>query len=278
LRNLLPVAKTRNNWEDADVARGERLARAVLKELGLAHPTETSLENIAWLRGALVTDVPMSGAQGWLARLGSRATIAVSQSITYPRRRRFVIAHELGHLEMHRDVDQIDVCDENKIDYRYDASTEKEANAFASEFLMPRVLWEKRTDVAKPTLDIVSTLADEYEVSFIAAGIRFVKLCPERTCVVFTKDGIMKWAAYSPDFNGERRLWVPTGQALSSYTLAYDYFKKGQVTHRPEIVSAEGWLEGSTFSDDDVLIEHCRPIPSLGATMSLLWIKPDADF
>lgn len=239
---------------------------------------ETALETIAWLRGALVLDVPMSGAQGWLARLGDRATIAVSQSITYPRRRRFVIAHELGHLEMHRDINQIDVCDENKIDYRYDGSTEKEANAFASEFLMPRSYWEKRADVARPTLDIVSALADEYDVSFVAAAIRFVKLCPERTCVVFAKDGIVKWAAYSPDFNGDRRLWVPTGQKLSSYSLAYDYFHKGQVADRPESVSAEAWLDGRSFSDDDLLVEHCRAIPSLGSTLSLLWIKPNADY
>ena len=54
------------------------------------------------------------------------------------------------------------IRDETKISERYDAGTEKEANAFAFEFLMPRALWEQRADVDRPTLGIISTLAAEF--------------------------------------------------------------------------------------------------------------------
>ncbi len=271
------MARSRS-WQDADVARGEQAAQAVLADLRIGHPTETAIENIAWLRRALVIDVPLRGAQGRLARLGDHATISVSTSVTYDRRRRFVIAHELGHLEIHRHVNQIELCDESKIDERYDDATEREANAFASALLMPRALWEKRTDVNKPNLDVVSALADEFQVSFVAATIRFVKLCPERTCVVFARDSRVEWVAYGPDFRGDRSLWVERGPKLDTYTLAHDYFAKGSVGNRPESVSASAWLEGNDFTDDHVLIEHCRPIPVLRATLSLLWIQPDAEY
>ena len=47
-------------------------------------------------------------------------------------RKRFTLAHELGHLLMH-------ICGNFPIsDYRDEKETEKEANLFASEFLMPR--------------------------------------------------------------------------------------------------------------------------------------------
>lgn len=195
-----------NSWQDADVARGERAARAVLSELGIAHPTETLVDNIAYLRGALVRDVPLHGAQGRLVRLGRQATISVSTSVTYPPRRRFVIAHELGHLEIHRHVNQLEACDESKISELYDLGTEREANAFASELLMPTALWSRRVDVQRPTLELVSTLADEFQVSFLAAAIRFVKLCPERCCAVLSQRGRVGWAAYGPEFGSSHLL------------------------------------------------------------------------
>jgi hypothetical protein len=266
------VAKAK--WEDADVARGERAARAVYSELGLASPTEVPIDTIAFMRGALVRDVRMTGAQGRLARVGEKAIIAVSDGIAYPARRRFVIAHEIGHLELHRTENQIALCDEAKIDEIYDQGTERESNAFATELLMPKALWSKRVDVAKPDLDVVSRLADAFQVSFTAAAIRFAKLCPERCAVVFSQGGVIKWSAAGSEFGH----FIQWGSKLSPYTLAYDYFAKGSVSDRAETVDAGAWLASERLSRDDDLIEHSRPIPSLNALLSLLWIPSDREF
>jgi hypothetical protein len=262
------------NWENGDVARGERAARAVYAELGLVHPTEISIDTIAYMRGALVRDVPMTGAQGRLARVGSKAIIAVSDSIAYSQRRRFVIAHEVGHLELHQEENQIALCDDAKIDEIYDQGTERESNAFATELLMPQALWSKRADVAKPDLEVVSRLADEFQVSLTAAAIRFAKLCPERCAVVFSQDGAIKWFAAGPEFGQ----WIQRGSKLDPYTLAYDYFAKGTVGSRAETVSATAWLASDRLGKDDEIVEHSRPIPSLRAVLSLLWIPADREF
>lgn len=264
----------KRSWEDADVARGEAAARAVYSELGLTHPTEISIDTIAYMRGALVHDVPMTGAQGRLARVGDKAMIAVSDAIAYGQRRRFVIAHEVGHLELHKTENQIALCDEAAIDEVYDQGTEKESNAFATELLMPRSLWLKRVDVKRPDLDAVSKLADEFQVSLTAAAIRFAKLCPERCAVVFSQDGVIKWSAAGADF----RHWIQWGSKLDPYSLAHDYFKKGAVGLRPETVDASAWLASDRLGKDDDLIEHSRPIPSLKAVLSLLWIPSDREF
>lgn len=263
----------RGSWADADVARGERKARAVFAELGLVHPTEIPIDTIAYMRGALVRDVLLRGAQGRLARIGSEAIIAVSTGIVYSARRRFV-AHELGHLELHKTENQIALCEEAKITEIYDAGTEREANTFATELLMPAALWSKRVDVKTPRLEIVSALADEFEVSFTAAAIRFAKLCPERCCVVFSKAGVIDWFAAGPDFGH----WISVGAGLDPYSLAYDYFAKGRVGAIPETVSASAWLDPTRVGKDADLVEHSRPIPALGATLSLLWIPSDREF
>lgn len=260
----------RNSWQDADVQQGEQTARRVYAELGISHPTEAPLETLAYLRGALVRDLPMRGTLGRISRVGSRAIISISTNISYQPRRRWTIAHELGHLELHKTGSQLELCKEADISELYDAGTEREANAFASEFLMPSALWNKRVDVKKPDLDIVRTLAREFEVSFTAAAIRFVKLSPECCCVVFAKGGKIEWFARGSDFD----YWIQQGTKLDPYTLAFDYFKKGTVSTRPESISASAWLSDKRINSDAELVEHCLVLPQLDATLSLLWISP----
>jgi hypothetical protein len=140
---------------------------------------------------------------------------------------------------------------------------------------MPSDIWKKRTDVKEPTLNVVSRLADEFEVSFVAAAIRFAKLSDDRCCAVFVQDGVVKWAAYSPDFG----LRVERGMRPDSYSVAYDCFAEGKTPSvKPETVSASAWLDSGRVGSDDVLKEHCRRIPSLNAAMSLLWIPPGSGF
>lgn len=257
-----------------DLGRGARTARRVLSELGVDDPTEFEIETLAFARGALVHQRPLAGCQGRLVRVGSKAIISVSTSIEYPARRRWVIAHELGHLELHPDRNQLDLCTSAVIDERYDQGPEREANAFAAEFLMPENMWIDEVDVKEPSLDVVKELSEYYQVSLVAAAIRFVKLSNDRVAVVFSKANRAEWFARSKDFG----CFIEIGDPLSRHTLASDFFTKGTVSVRPEQVSASGWLSGKRVRSDSLVVEHCRPIRSLAATLSLLWIRPDASF
>jgi hypothetical protein len=257
----------KNNWADADVERGERLARKLYQELQLRHPLEISIEGIAYARGARVRYGRLDGAQGRLVRRGRKAILRVSDRIEYAERRRFVIAHELGHHELHEKVMQLDLCDEKKIDELYDQATEREANAFAAELLMPNFLWKKHVDVKQPTLEIISKLAKDYAVSFTSAAIRFVKLCPERCALAFVKNRQVEWSVASPD------QWprVLPGHIVGSLTLADDYWTKGYLVDKPEQVPADAWFDRTDVS---YVIEDVRAIPSLKAVLALLWIPP----
>jgi len=258
----------KDNWADADVARGERLARKVYQELQLRHPLELSIEAVAYKRGAEVTYLPLDGAQGRLVRKKKRSILTVSTRIEYEARRRFVIAHELGHHELHEKVMQLDVCDEKKIDEVYDQATEREANAFAAEFLMPASLWSRHVDVKQPTFDVISSFAGEYQVSLTSAAVRFVKLSPERCVLAYVQNRRVLWSVASAD-QWQR---VARDHVVGSYTLAYDYWHKGRVREEPEEVPAKAWFDRP--GEDDDVIEHVRPIPSLNAALVLLWFRP----
>ncbi|RKH68488.1 ImmA/IrrE family metallo-endopeptidase [Corallococcus aberystwythensis] len=273
---------TSRNVLEADLARGEHAARKALSELGVPHPAGYDLPDLLWvLRRIVVRDTALSGCVGRTTRVAGSAIISVSSSVDYEPRRRFIIAHEFGHYEIHgASHNQIELCDskqvsdESQLREIYAPSTEREANAFASEFLMPRAVWEKRCTVRKPSLEIIKSLQNEFDVSFIAAGIRFAKLTPERCAVVLSQDGKVSWAASGKDFG----YYIQRGSRLSKYTIASDYFSGRRPSDVAEPVPATAWLDKFRLSSDYDLIEHCQVIPALRATLSLLWIPPDAEY
>ena len=115
------------------------------------HNMETapvSVEQVASNLGALVRYCPFDEElSGMLYLKGARPIIGVN-SLHHPNRQRFTIAHEVGHLELHRHL----IADHVHVDKRFpvlmrDANSasgtqrmEMEANRFAAELLMPLFL------------------------------------------------------------------------------------------------------------------------------------------
>jgi hypothetical protein len=264
----------RSSTLEPDIARGERAARKVLADLGIAHAAEQSIEDIAWLRGALVRTIPLRGCQGRLARLGARGVISVSEEVWYRPRQRFIVAHELGHLEIHGpEENQLSLCTETQIREGYDTGTEREANAFASELLMPKACWDKLVDVKTPSLEVIEGLAKRFEVSLVAAAIRFAKLCPERCAVVFSERSGVAWCAAGPEFGH----FIRPGRPLDPYSVAYDHLNGRPTSPRPTQVEASAWLDSPRVRRGQEIVEDARPVPSLHAVLSLLWIAGDSD-
>ncbi len=120
---------------------------------------------------------------GLLLRTETSAIIAVEKSQA-PTRKRFTVAHELGHLLLHQGR-ELRVDTKFRVNLRSPESStaedveEIEANAFAAALLMPEILL--REDLSDFVLDIddaeqVQCLAKRYEVSAQAMTLRLVNL------------------------------------------------------------------------------------------------------
>jgi IrrE N-terminal-like domain len=62
---------------------------------------EIELDAIAWIKGAVVNYRPMDGCEARIVGTTRRAVISVN-SLSMPERRRFSLAHEIGHWHHHR--------------------------------------------------------------------------------------------------------------------------------------------------------------------------------
>jgi hypothetical protein len=110
-------------------------------------------------------------------------------------RRRFTIAHELGHFVLHRSRQTVFTCGKENI-YTGIATLkqiEREADDFASNLLMPGDVIHQRIDGKRIDFHLLSGLAKEFGVSFEAMCIRFVKYTDQRAVLVYWDHGFLKY-------------------------------------------------------------------------------------
>jgi Zn-dependent peptidase ImmA (M78 family) len=148
----------------------EERAMQVLAEANTGEPP-VPVEKLAESLGAQITYTEFdSDVSGVLYRDNDRVLIGVN-STHAPTRQRFTIAHEIGHLLMHKGrpvvVDRLVRVNVNLRDGT-SSKEEIDANAFAAELLMPRKLIASEIDrFLKRTRRVVpQELVDELSATF----------------------------------------------------------------------------------------------------------------
>jgi Zn-dependent peptidase ImmA (M78 family) len=92
------------------VSWAENAAERLITDLGISCPDEIHVENIAWMRKALVSYDRLESAAARLVLSGNLSVITVSGAIASMAQRRFAVTHELGHLELHRTQNNLNLC------------------------------------------------------------------------------------------------------------------------------------------------------------------------
>ena len=257
-------------------------AERVLNELGINSPKDLErIELIAWARGALVREKHLDGAEARLTVLGKRAVITISTTIRDPRRKRFSIAHELGHLELHRRWSSLMPCLSEDIDNwgdlrRSGADLEQEANEFAAALLLPERFLAPLCRGQDPSLDHVAELAEAFNVSLTATALRYLDFCDEPIAVVFSQDGRVKWFRGNKHFE-ELGLFVEVRSRLDPSSHAALFFQGRTIPTGPKQVDASAWLAPGRYRPDARIQEHSVAMPNYNAVLTLLWIDDDIE-
>lgn len=169
----------------ADLERGYRGAEMFRERHGLGSSPIADVAILADEIGVVVARMPLGGDEGspegcCAVDPETRAAYVLINSDKPRVRRRFTIAHELGHLALgHLHGGEV-VIDET---VRAGSPPEREANAFAAGLLMPEAGvvggWkrlERRLGERPSTIDWIVWLAASFGVSDQAAAYRLVNL------------------------------------------------------------------------------------------------------
>jgi len=134
-----------------------------------------------------------AGRKGW--------GIIYNNAITSKGRINFTLAHEFGHYLLHRIAYPNGFqCGQQQI-VRWDSEygqVEHQANVFAANFLMPLDDFRRQVpDGAKVDIEMLRACAERYNVSLVAAVLRWLGYTRKRAILVVSRDGYILWARSS---------------------------------------------------------------------------------
>jgi Zn-dependent peptidase ImmA (M78 family) len=247
-------------------------AKEIVRDLAIEEPSHIILEEIAFTRGAIVKEERMKGADGRLATLGGQGLITVREDIPEPGRKRFVIAHELGHYELHRETIPLTSCHEDDfLKWNTDnQQLEVEANHFAGELLMPQDMFKKCVAGKALSADLLESLYKTFSVSLTAAAIRFVTLRPEYALVCSSSDR-MKWFVLD-------REWFPLYLNIKGKvhpeSMAYEYFLGNSLPQKFCNIESEAWTDWKVRGK---LSELAIPLGKHSEVLSFLHVEEEWD-
>lgn len=126
---------------------------------------------------------------------GLKRLVVINPNIELDSRKRFTIAHEIGHIELRHGCK---CCSENDFIWKYKIkSTEQDANIFAAELLMPSKSLSKTVKYKNITIDLIESIAEYRQVSVTSTAIKILSLIQDPMVIVYFERGKYKWAFYS---------------------------------------------------------------------------------
>lgn len=216
-------------------------AEALLRELGIDRPDQIDLEAIAADLGAIVRYARLDGSEARIVGNGERAIITVASG-GRPRQR-FSIAHEIGHwVERHGRGGFL--CGKEDISPQNDQtkSAEAQANAFASQLVLPSYLFDPMVAGLPVTLDTADKVGKVFQASLTATAIKMVRSADKPALVVCHSQEQREWFVRGPGVPEE--YWP--AQELDCETDAFELLYSPDAQGKTTVRQAPGarWLTG----------------------------------
>lgn len=244
-------------------AKAAERARLLLARFGKPVPPIHPRTIAEWL-GVVVVEQEVEGCDGCVVMEGDVVGILVNAAIRSEGRKRFTLAHELGHFGLHKQditfrretLHQI----EDPLHETADPATrrmETAANAFASELLMPEDAVATEFERGIPSFERIEEMAARYLVSHTAAAVRLVKLCDYACALVCTIDGTVRWVLRSGEWSD---YFIPKGMAPPRDSQAGGILAGEAVEDEYESCPADLWAPEHRRGEQAELLEHSRQI------------------
>lgn len=221
--------------------------------------------------GLRIREVPAKGFDGALIRskAGQKGIVAVKASIFEKSRKRFTIAHEIGHfiIPHHRDLGNI--CEDKKIE-SFDShlsQAEIEANEFAAELLLPSALLRKRFNLSEFSLPQISAIAADFGTSLTATTRSFLTLTDLPCAMVWSVTNSARWFVRSDSF----RFFLPLAELPANGSFAARIFRGESAPAELAPVRADAWLNRQDAEQVTTLLEHSISLRNYSAVLTLLW-------
>jgi len=256
------------------MSKGKYAAQKLMSECGFDDPTELPLELIVYGRGATLIEKPLKNSEGRIVFGKSRAIITVNSNITYEGKRRFIIAHELGHFEMHRNKVKIHNDTDATLEYFNTGNLETEANEFASELLMPEHLFISECAGKKFSPDLIRSLAGKFQTSATSTAYKYFELGDHPICLFYSHNNKVRYwkrpEGYPHFIIDRTKLPPPEDSVAAEFFNEKKIYRKDQSKQQ---IWKSTWFELNNWENDNdfKFYEYCIVTPKYDTVLSIVW-------
>ena len=230
-------------------------AERLLWGYGITDPSHIDLEAIAIDNGATVKYRSLGGCEARLVAGATGAVISISTS-SNDGRQRFSLAHELAHWITDRKSGTYLCAKEDIGPHNAEAkSVEAEANAYASQLILPTYLVDPWMSGRKISLDVASQLGKGFNASLTAAAIKLVSRSMTPACLVCHNQSKLMWFRRSPSFPTEFYISPQLHQDTAAFTLA---FSDAAGKTQPKRERADRWVSGGSAYRQEVTSQSIK--------------------
>jgi Zn-dependent peptidase ImmA (M78 family) len=256
------------------MSKGKYVAQKLMSECGIDDPTEFPLDIIVSGRGATLIEKPLQNSEGRIVFGTDSAIITINSEIPYEGKKRFVIAHELGHFEMHRNLITIHNDTDATLEFFKNGHQETEANEFASELLMPEHLFIKECKDKKFSPDLLRQLSERFQTSITSVAYKYFELGYHPICLFYSHNNQVKYwkrpENYSHFINDRTRLTPPED------SVAFEFFEKRKIYSKEnskQQIWKSTWFDLKHWEDDNNyrFYEYCIITPRYNTVLSIVW-------
>jgi Zn-dependent peptidase ImmA (M78 family) len=265
-------------------SKGSRKAKELLLEIGFEEITDIPMDIFVAGLGATLIEIPLKNSDGKIVRGNSKTLIKINSEIQFEERKRFTIAHEIGHFLLHSKL-ELEVHNENSNTLNWYNTAlhqakkgiqEWEANDFASELLMPEQLIRKETFKKKFSPELVKELSLKFKTSLTSTIYRLLSLDIYPLFVVFINKGVVRYWSKSNNFwvkiKDITKLPPPEDSVALEYVDAgYEYLYSGK--DKTQQIYKSTWFELKDDEDDSDFFEYCIPTKQYETIISVVWEK-----
>ena len=258
--------RVKNTNPDLDLVA--LVSESFLRRFGL--DSRDRLTAIAEEFGIDVLYRPAESYDGALLRIrdAQRGYIVINSRIREESRRRFTLAHEIGHFVLPGQQEVSAPCKQQRIE-NWDMDLyrpELDANRFAAEILMPRELMAEFVQ-SEPSLESIRSIAQLCGTSLTASAVRLITLTPHRAAVVWSQNQKILWSKQSAGFVR----WIRKGEVREN-SFAAQCYRKQSVPDQLAPVPASAWLYEKGLREGTQIWEQSMGLNRYGAVLSLLVI------
>jgi Zn-dependent peptidase ImmA (M78 family) len=247
----------------------ELYARDIVSSMNLNPPID--IYNVCDSYNIKVCFEDINTAEAFLVVSGGKKTIIINErKILYTPRKRFTIAHEVGHFFIPWHSSQ---CACYKIgDFDTTNITENEADIFASELLIPTNSILAKIDGKTITLELIKELAQEYNVSLGAMTRKVIANTDEKIIALFyyrTGRKIVQAQSRSFDFHLKPDI-IRTSAAKELLNSRY-----GNESMKRILNYGEWFIEAKS---DFEIVEESMYQPNFSRAFTILRVANDSDY